>query len=72
MDRLTVMEIFTNVVEFEGFSAAARRLGISRASVSKQVIQLEESLGARLLNRTSRRPRWGRHITSGVNAFLPK
>lgn len=55
MDRLTAMEIFTNVVEFEGFSAAASRLGISRASVSKQVIQLEESLGARLLNRTTRR-----------------
>lgn len=55
MDRLTAMEIFTNVVEFEGFSAAAGRLGISRASVSKQVIQLEESLGARLLNRTTRR-----------------
>lgn len=55
MDRLTAMEIFANVVEFEGFSAAARRLGISRASVSKQVIQLEESLGARLLNRTTRR-----------------
>ena len=55
MDRLTAMEIFTNVVEFEGFTAAAARLGISRASVSKQVIQLEEKLGARLLNRTTRR-----------------
>ncbi len=55
MDRLSVMEVFTNVVEFEGFSAAASHLGISRASVSKQVIQLEESLGARLLNRTTRR-----------------
>ncbi|MDE0794739.1 MAG: LysR family transcriptional regulator [Alphaproteobacteria bacterium] len=53
MDRLTAMEIFTNVVEFEGFSAAARHLGISRASVSKQVIQLEESLGARPLHRTT-------------------
>jgi DNA-binding transcriptional LysR family regulator len=55
MDRLSAMEVFTNVVEFEGFSAAASHLGISRASVSKQVIQLEESLGARLLNRTTRR-----------------
>ena len=45
MDRLAAMAVFTNVVEFEGFSAA----------VSKQVIQLEESLGARLLNRTTRR-----------------
>ena len=55
MDRLSAMEVFTNAVEFEGFSAAASHLGISRASVSKQVIQLEESLGARLLNRTTRR-----------------
>jgi DNA-binding transcriptional LysR family regulator len=55
MDRLSAMEVFTNVAEFEGFSAAASHLGISRASVSKQVIQLEESLGARLLNRTTRR-----------------
>tara|TARA_R110002126_G_scaffold23617_3_gene82566 strand:+ start:855 stop:1748 length:894 start_codon:yes stop_codon:yes gene_type:complete len=55
MDRLTAMEIFTNVVEHQGFSAAAKHLGISRASVSKQVLQLEESLGARLLNRTTRR-----------------
>jgi DNA-binding transcriptional LysR family regulator len=55
MDRLTAIEIFSNVVEHQGFSAAASRMGISRASVSKQVIQLEERLGARLLNRTTRR-----------------
>lgn len=55
MDRLQAMEIFTNVVEHQGFSAAASRLGISRASVSKQIIKLEERLGARLLNRTTRR-----------------
>lgn len=55
MDRLSAMEVFTNVVEILGFSAAASHLGISRASVSKQVIQLEESLGASLLNRTTRR-----------------
>ncbi len=55
MDRLTAMEIFINVVEHQGFSSASRHLGISRASVSKQVLQLEERLGARLLNRTTRR-----------------
>ena len=49
------MEIFVTVVESQGFTAAAQRLGISRAAVSKQVIHLEESLGARLLNRTTRR-----------------
>lgn len=55
MDRLNAMEVFANVVEHQGFSAAAGRLGISRASVSKQILQLEERLGARLLNRTTRR-----------------
>ncbi|MGB0631877.1 MAG: LysR family transcriptional regulator [Alphaproteobacteria bacterium] len=55
MDRLAGMEMFVNVVETEGFSAAARRMGISRAAVSKQVLNLEEDLGARLLNRTTRR-----------------
>lgn len=49
------MEMFVNVVESRGFTAAAGRLGVSRASVSKQVLMLEESLGARLLNRTTRR-----------------
>lgn len=55
MDRLTGMEMFVNVVETQGFTAAARRMGISRAAVSKQVLNLEENLGARLLNRTTRR-----------------
>ena len=54
MDRLTGMEMFVNVVETQGFSAAARRMGISRAAVSKQVLNLEDELGARLLNRTTR------------------
>ena len=54
-NKYYAMKVFLNVVEFEGFSAAASHLGISRASVSTQVIQLEESLGARLLNRTTRR-----------------
>lgn len=55
MDRLSAMEMFINVVDLQGFSAAANRLGISRALVSKQIILLEERLGARLLNRTTRR-----------------
>lgn len=54
MDRLTSMEIFARVVESESFTAAAERLGLSRAAVSKRIQQLEEDLGARLLNRTTR------------------
>ncbi len=55
MDRVSSMQIFVQVVEAGGFTAAAGRTGLSRAAVSKSVMQLEEHLGARLLNRTTRR-----------------
>jgi len=54
MLNLVGMGIFARVVEAKGFSAAARRLGISKSAVSKEVAKLEKSLGARLLNRTTR------------------
>lgn len=44
-----------NVVEKQGFSAAARTLGIPKSRISRQVKNLEETLGTRLLNRDSRR-----------------
>lgn len=55
MDKLTRIKAFALVVETGSFSAASDRLGISRAAASKYVSQLEEQLGARLLNRTTRR-----------------
>ena len=55
MDRLTEMEAFTRVVELGGFTEAARRIGLSKSAVSKHVAALETRLGARLLNRTTRR-----------------
>jgi len=55
MDQLTAMRIFRRVVESGGFSAAADALDISHTVVSRQVRQLEEMLGAQLLNRTTRR-----------------
>lgn len=54
MDNLSEMSIFAKVVEAKSFSAAARNLGISKSAVSKQVTRLEQALGARLLNRTTR------------------
>ena len=48
------MLIFSQVVEEGSFSAAARRLGISKASVSREVSALERRLGAQLLRRTTR------------------
>jgi len=55
MDNFTGMAVFARVVEANSFTEAARRLGMSKAAVSKQVSKLEERLGARLLNRTTRR-----------------
>ncbi len=54
MDTLTRMRAFIDVVEAEGFSAAARRVGRSKALLSKYVRELEDELGALLLNRTTR------------------
>ncbi len=55
MDRFLVLRTFRRVVELDGFAAAARDLGLSNASVSKHVAQLEARLGVALLVRTTRR-----------------
>ena len=55
MRNLTGMATFARVAEAKSFSEAARRLKVSKSAVSKQVAQLERSLKARLLNRTTRR-----------------
>jgi DNA-binding transcriptional LysR family regulator len=55
MDRLANIAAFVRVVENGGFTAAARRLNLSPTMVSNHVQELEDRLGARLLNRTTRR-----------------
>src|SRR5438094_418919 len=55
MDRLGSMAVFVKVVECSSFAAAARHFRMSPAMVSKHVQALEERIGARLLNRTTRR-----------------
>jgi DNA-binding transcriptional LysR family regulator len=55
MDQLGAIAVFARVIEANGFTAAARALGLSKAAVSKQVARLEDRLGVRLLNRTTRR-----------------
>ena len=55
MDRLGAMQIFVQVVESGSFARAAERLGISTSACSRQVSDLESHLGARLLNRTTRK-----------------
>jgi DNA-binding transcriptional LysR family regulator len=54
MDTITRMRAFVAVVDAGGFSAAARATGRSKALMSKYVAELEEELGARLLNRNTR------------------
>src|SRR5271165_2738183 len=55
MDTLTSLRVFCTVAELKSFSAAADRLSLSPAMASKHVIHLEQRLGSRLFNRTSRR-----------------
>jgi DNA-binding transcriptional LysR family regulator len=55
MDRLTSLTAFVRVVDNAGFSAAARKLNMSTTMVSNHVQALEERLGVRLLNRTTRK-----------------
>ena len=67
MDRLVSITPFVRVAESGGFTAAARRLNASTAAVSENVQALENALGVRLLNRTTRRvsrPRSAANITS--------
>jgi DNA-binding transcriptional LysR family regulator len=54
MDRLDEIAAFAAVADGRSFTQAAKRLGVSGAQVSKLVARLEDRLGARLLNRTTR------------------
>ncbi|REG60678.1 LysR family transcriptional regulator [Paraburkholderia sp. BL6669N2] len=55
MDTLVSMKVFRHVVEVGSFVGAAERMEMSAAMASKHVMHLEQQLGARLLNRTTRR-----------------
>ena len=55
MDKLEAMQAFTRVVALGSYAEAGRALGLTRSAVSKAVMELEHVLGARLLDRTTRR-----------------
>jgi DNA-binding transcriptional LysR family regulator len=55
VDTLTSMKVFATVVETGSFAAASNRLDLSRSMASKYVAHLEEHLGTRLLQRTTRK-----------------
>ena len=54
MDKFASMQAFTQVVESGGFAAAARKMGVSRSTVNKLVINLEDELKVQLLQRSTR------------------
>jgi DNA-binding transcriptional LysR family regulator len=55
MDRLHSMRVFCRVIDAGSFASAAREMNLSPAVVTRLVADLEEHLGARLINRTTRR-----------------
>lgn len=57
MDKLSALSGFVQSVNLGSFSAAAKHLGVSQPAISQQVRSLEDQLGARLLNRTTRQLR---------------
>lgn len=68
MDRLQSMRVFQQVVEEGGFAAAARKLDLAPAVVTRLISDLEQHLGARLLNRTTRRL----SLTQAGEAYLDR
>jgi DNA-binding transcriptional LysR family regulator len=54
MDRLDAMQAFVAVADLQGFAPAARKLGLSPSGVTRLIAALENHLGARLLQRTTR------------------
>jgi DNA-binding transcriptional LysR family regulator len=54
MDRLDAMQAFVAVADLQGFAPAARKLGLSPSGLTRLIAALEQRLGARLLQRTTR------------------
>ncbi|MDX1813043.1 MAG: LysR family transcriptional regulator, partial [Gammaproteobacteria bacterium] len=55
MENLEDISVFVEVVKANSFTTAAKELNLSRSVVSKYITRLEQRLGVRLLNRTTRR-----------------
>jgi len=73
IDQFHLMRVFASVAEEGGFAAASRKLDLSPAAVTRAVVALEEQLGARLLQRTTRNVRFtdaGRQYYENVRAIL--
>jgi DNA-binding transcriptional LysR family regulator len=76
MDRYMALQVFRHVADLHSFAEAGRRLGLSPAAVSKNIAELEAHVGARLINRTTRRmalteegTRYLEHVVRGLDAL---
>jgi DNA-binding transcriptional LysR family regulator len=65
---LNHVAVFARVVELESFTAAAKQLGLPKSSVSRTVTRLEDELGVRLLQRTTRQL----HLTEAGQAYFER
>jgi len=65
---LNSVHVFARVVELESFTAAAQQLGLPKSSVSRTVTRLEEELGVRLLQRTTRKL----HLTEAGQTYFER
>ena len=63
MDKYTEMLVFSKAADMGSFSAAARELDLTPSAVSKLITRLEDRLGARLFQRTTRKPVSYTHLT---------
>jgi DNA-binding transcriptional LysR family regulator len=68
MDRIDAMQAFVAVADFKGFAPAARKLGLSPSAVTRLIAALEDRLGARLLQRTTRSVT----LTDGGSRYLER
>ena len=68
MDLFASLKAFVTVVDRGAFSRAARELGLSTSSLTRQVDSLEEQLGVMLLNRSTRRLT----LTDGFGRFVDR
>ena len=74
MDRIDAMQAFVAVADLRGFAPAARKLGLSPSGVTRLIAALEDRLGARLLQRTTRSVTLtdvGARYLERVGAFSP-
>ena len=63
MDRLNAMRVFVTVIDLGSQSAAADYLQLSRPVVSRYLAELEDWVGTRLMQRTTRKPVSYTHLT---------